>query len=74
MRPNVDDLVVPLAVGDQALGVLLFDFIDFALRLVNQSSFLDGMCILSMQIDIPALRRIVKPKILDLVQKVTVSR
>ena len=29
MRPDVDDLVIPLAAGDDPFAVLILDFIDF---------------------------------------------
>ena len=33
MRPDIDDLVVPLAIGDESFGVLLFDLVDLPLSL-----------------------------------------
>ena len=36
LRPDVDDLVVALAVGDQTLGVLLLDLLHFLLRSLEQ--------------------------------------
>ena len=56
MRPNVDDFVVAFAVGESNRWVLLFDFIDFMLNLANKI-FPSGKecCMLSIQIDMPAL-------------------
>ena len=38
LRPDVDDLVVALTVGDETFGVLLLDLADFLLGLVEQES------------------------------------
>ena len=35
MRPDVDDLVVAFAGGDDALAILLLDFVDLLLRVVD---------------------------------------
>src|SRR5207249_2836391 len=40
VRPDVDDLVVALAVGDDAAAVLFLDFADVVMRLANHHGFL----------------------------------
>ena len=36
LRPNIDDLVIALTLGQQALGVLLLDLFDFLVGLIKQ--------------------------------------
>ena len=58
LRPDVDDLVVALAVGDETFGVLLLDLGDFLLAPRRAATSFDGgMTMSSMQIEMPALRR-----------------
>ena len=40
LRPDVDDLVVALAVGDETFGVLVLDLLHFLLRRLEQLGFL----------------------------------
>ena len=40
MRPNIDDLIVSLAGSDNALAVLLLDFVDLLLRGLDLLVFL----------------------------------
>ena len=55
LRPDVDDLVVALAVGDETLGVLLLDLGDFLRSPPTSSRFLAaGITMSSMQIEMPA--------------------
>jgi hypothetical protein len=57
--PDVDDLVVALAVGDQALLVLVDDLLDLGpARRRCSTFFFGGITMLSMQIETPALGRV----------------
>ena len=73
MRPDVDDLVVAFAGGDDAFAILLFDFLDLLLRGVD---FLvlspSGMIMSSMPMDTPALVASRKPSSLSLSSMTTV--
>ena len=63
VRPDRDDLVVALAVGDRAFEVLLFDLDDFArARALTSAGFSAGMIRSSMPIDRPDRVAYVKPR------------
>ena len=55
LGPDVDDLVVALAVGDEPLLVLLDDLVDLGLRLRRAARPWPGITMSSMQIEMPAL-------------------
>ena len=56
LRPDVDHLVVALAVGDQTFEVLVLDLRHFLLRLVQQLLLLGaGITMSLMAMEMPAL-------------------
>ena len=55
LRPDVDDLVVALAVGDETLGVLLLDLLHVLLRRLEQLDLARRDLRSSTQIEMPAL-------------------
>jgi hypothetical protein len=66
MRPDVDDLVVALAVGDDALAILLLDFGLICFWAASICSFSFGMIMSSMPMDTPDLVASRKPSSLSL--------
>jgi hypothetical protein len=53
-RPDVDDLVVALTVGDQTVRVLVLDLLHLDLGLVEDRAFSGGTTMSSTPIDTPA--------------------
>ncbi len=54
LRPDVDDLVVALAVGDETLGVLVLDVVDLLVARSSSSCFFAGITMSSMAMEMPA--------------------
>ena len=69
MSPDIDDLIVPLSVRDQALRILLLDLIHLALRLPNEVFFLTGNVHVVDTDRQSGFCRVGKADILDLIQK-----
>ena len=73
LGPDVDDLVVALAVGDETFGVLLLDLRDFLRAPPSSSRFLaSGIFMSSMQIEMPAFVAYVYPRVRSLSARRTV--
>jgi hypothetical protein len=62
LGPGVDDLVVLLALGDQAVIVLLLVFLDESVAVSSTSfSLVSGMTMSSLPKEMPALQAFLKP-------------
>ena len=66
LGPDVDDLVVALAVGDQTFGVLVLDLLDlFDGQVDDRSSFPSGITMSLRQIEMPARVAIAEADLLE---------
>jgi hypothetical protein len=73
LGPGVDDLVVLLALGDQAVVVLLLVLLRPACGCLDDLSFASGMTMSSLPNEMPALQACLKPSAMMRSQKITVS-
>ena len=69
MHPDVDDLVIALAVGDDAVGILIADFLHFLERSVNELGFSIGYDYVVNGDGYAGQRRVVIAHILELIDE-----
>ena len=72
-RPGIDDLVVLLALGDEAVVVLLLIFLGERVVCSMIFFFVSGTTMSSLPKEMPALNASRKPSAMILSQKMTVS-
>ena len=73
LRPGIDNLVVLFTLSDQAVHVLLFEFLDLIADVIDDVHLLSGMTMSSLPNEMPALNASRKPSVMIWSQKMTVS-
>jgi hypothetical protein len=64
LGPDVDDLLIALAVGDDAVAVLLGDLFDFGVGLGDDFLLLLGMTMSTIPMEVPERVASLKPRVL----------